>query len=135
MNTKFDLPLMSAVFVVTGMDFNPNECTTHFDLEPSEVRIKGESQPKTKRLAPQSSWSVVSKWQRMDSTDHALQLVTDKIWPKRKQIREFIKEKELRATFTLNITGAGKRNFMYEFSPQTLERLAYFRAPLYLDVY
>jgi hypothetical protein len=127
------LPLMTARFIVTGMSFDPHECTRHFGVEPTKVRTKGE--PGIKKPVPQSSWSVDTKWERFDSTDAPLQLVLGKIWPKRKQIRDFVLKNKLKVEFLLNINGAGERNFVYEFSLRTISRMNYFHAPFSLDVY
>jgi hypothetical protein len=85
---------------------------------------------------PESAWSVDTIWSRFDSTDAPIQSLIDVIWSKRKQIRDFSEKHDLKITFILNIRGGlGKRNFLYEFSSRTIERIKYFRAPLYLDVY
>lgn len=127
---------MFTAFVVTGMDFNPNECTEHFGLKPTQVLIEGESRPGIKRLTPQSSWNIETKKVRLDSTDTAVQMLTAIIWPRRKQIRDFARKNKLNITFVLMMTGGlGKRNYLTEFSPRTIEQIRYFRAPLYMDVY
>ena len=133
---KDDLPLMSAEFVIVGMAFDPNECTLHFGVQPTKVLVEGDRVPGTRRLVPQSAWKVESKRERCDSTDRAIWPVVNSVWPKRKEIREFAGEKGLRISFIVKILGGlGKRNFLYEFSPCLLERIAYFRAPLHIDVY
>lgn len=127
---------MRAAFVVAEMNFNPHECTSHFGLEPTTVRIKGEVGPRGRTPAPQSEWIVDIKNSRFDSTNLPLQHLLDVIWSKRKRIRDYIAENQLKICFVLEITGGlGKRNFLYEFSTHTLGRIAYFGAPLYLDVY
>jgi len=131
-----DLPLMTAGFIVTGMEFDPNECSRHFEVEATQVRTKGEIQPRSKCPAPHSSWSVTTKWARFDSTDAVLRLILDVIWPKRAQIRGFAVKNKLKITIVVNIRGGlGKRNFLYEFSPRMVTQIAYFRAELGLDVY
>jgi hypothetical protein len=131
-----ELPIMTARFVVSGMQFSPHDCTQQFGVEPTNVLTKGDTKPKWKGPVPQSSWGMETKKSRFNSTDAPLQLLLAMIWPRRERIRDFAKKKKLKVTFILNITGGlGKRNFLYEFSPRTLEQIAYFRAPLYLDVY
>jgi len=127
---------MSASFIVTGMVFDPNECTLSFGVKPTKILVKGEFNPRANIFIPQSSWNLQSKKERLDSTDMALQPIIEEIWPKRKQIRDFARKNKLEITLTVNITGGlGKRNFLYEFLPVTLQRMAYFRAPLFIDVY
>jgi hypothetical protein len=126
---------MQALFVVTEMNFNPHECTRYFGVKPTEVLIEGESRPGIRPPVPQSSWSVNTKWAKFDSTDAAFKPLLNEIWPKRKRVRVFVAKHKLKITFVLNIREGGNRNFLYEFSPRTLERMSYFKAPLYLDVY
>jgi len=132
---KPKLPLMTARFIVTAMKFDPHKCTKLFELEPTEVQTKGEIKPKWKRPVQYSSWSMETKLARFDSTDAVLQLLLDVIWPKRKQIRNFSTKNKLEVQFLLDISGAGERNFLYDFSPRTIGQIRYFRAPLFLDVY
>jgi len=133
MRTK--LPLMKALFIVTGMEFNPHKCTMYFEVEPTEVQTKGQFKPNWKRPVQHSSWSIETKWARFDNTDVPYQLLLDIIWPKRKQIRDFSTKNNLKLQFLLNINGAGERNFLYEFSARTIEQVKYFRSPIHLDVY
>src|SRR6267142_1718722 len=115
------LPFMVANFVVTGMTFNPHECTAHFGVQPTKVLIKGDRLSGIKTPVPHSSWSIQPKKLQLDSTDVAVQHLLTCIWPHRKAIRSFAMAKGLRATFVLKITGGlGKRNFLYEFSPRTI---------------
>jgi hypothetical protein len=133
---KRNLPLISAEFVVAGMDFDPNECTTHFGIKPTEVLIKGEKQRGFSPPAPQSSWCIKSKRERMDSSNPALQYVTEIIWSNRAKIKEYSRKNKLQITFVLKIIGGlGRRNFLYEFTPKVLKQLSYFEAPLYIDPY
>jgi hypothetical protein len=134
---KAKLPLMKALFIVTGMKFSPYKCTQYFDVEPSTVETKGDLRIKARKQYPvrNSLWSVHTKWARFDNTDVPLQLLLDVIWPKHKQIRDFSMKNKLEIQFLLNMNGAGERNFLYRFSPRTLEQIAYFRSPLHLDVY
>ena len=129
------LPSMQVMFVVTEMNFDPHECTRHFGFEPTEVLIKGEVRPGKRPSVPQTSWSVDTKWARFDNTDAALKPLLEIIWPHRKQVRDFVVKHKLKITFVLNMRDGSNRNFLYEFSPRTLERISYFEAPLCLDVY
>jgi Domain of unknown function (DUF4279) len=127
---------MKAWFVVVGMTFNPHKCTPHFGLEPSEVRIRGELQQRSNHPTPENSWSIGTKRATFDNTDAPLRLLLDLIWPKRKQIREFARKKELTILFQLHTIGAlGKRNFLLEFSAETIRKISYFGASLDLDMY
>jgi hypothetical protein len=131
-----DVPLMTAGFIVTEMEFDPHVCTRHFGVEPTDVRTKGDIRPGKRLPVPKSSWTLDTEWARFDSTDAVIQLLLRAIWPKRNRIRDFVKKRRLKITFVLNMKGGlGKRNFLYEFSPRTIEQIRYFRASLNLDVY
>jgi hypothetical protein len=133
---KTDLPVMWAQFIVTGMKFDPNECTRNFGVEPNAVMIKGQKLPGKRYASPDSSWSVASKKRAMDSTDEALKCLIKMVWARRKHILAFCEENDLEVTFGLKITGGlGKRNFLYEFSPELMEQMSYFHARVFIDVY
>jgi hypothetical protein len=127
-------PLMSAWFVVTGMKFHPNDCTAHFGVEPTEASREGEARLGKRPTVRYSSWRLKTKKTRLRHTDEALQLLLNLIWPKRRQIMNFVKENDLKITITLCLTGHSKRNFLYDFSPRTLTQLSFFKAPLTLDI-
>ena len=129
------LPLMSASFIVTDMKFSPHKCTKYFGIQPTSVTTKGEINLKSKRPMPTSAWRIRTKWARFDSTDTPFQLLLELIWQKRRQIRGFSTKNSLTIQFLLNINGAGKRNFLYEFAPITIARVSYFKAQFRFDVY
>jgi hypothetical protein len=133
MTTK--LPAMSACFIVTCLDFDPHECTTYFGIAPTNLRVKGEIGPRSKTPIRESTWSLSTKWERYDNTGQPFEILFNVFWPNHKQIRAFLLSRNAETQFLLNITGAGERNFMYEFSRTLVRRINYFRASLALDVY
>lgn len=125
---------MSAWFVVTGMKFNPHDCTSHFGLEPTDVLTKGDIRPGKRPPVPHSSWSVKTKNIRSNNSDEALQLLLGVIWPRRRMIINYVKEHGLKITFVLCVTQSGDERPFYCLSSQTIDQIRYFNAPLHIDI-
>ena len=129
-------PLMEALFVVSGMDFDPHLCSSAFGLEPTSVRIKGDPTIKKGPPVSTSEWSIATKWSKCYSTDSALQSLLDRIWGRRVALRNSITTSKLSVTFLVYIRGGiGTRNVLYELSRPTIKRIAYFGGEIFFDVY
>src|SRR5579862_3878911 len=128
-------PLISVWFVVTGMTDDPHNCTQHLGIEPTEVLTKGDGRPGKRPAVPHSSWSLKTRKEKLNSKDKALQILLNRIWLKRRQIKSHVKKRHLTITFVVCVTGSADENVLYHLSTETIRRIGYFSAPLYFDIY
>ncbi len=83
-------------------------------------------QCRSKRVAPNS--------ETLDSTDDGLRRLLERLWPRREQVRQLLRETGWKAMFGTTVTITEARP-VYELSGDTIQRLAFFEAEYTLDVF
>lgn len=136
---SFDVaPYISSIFVITGMELRPNECTTALNLIPTdfcaEAKLTGLMMPSGEPFRRKPFWSIDFVKQRSYSVDDELNRLIDVLWPRRREIVRFLKTTSNEAAFVTNVTIYHDRP-RYELSPRTLQRLAYFGCEWGLDIF
>ncbi len=83
---------------------------------------------------PVTNWGITIEKRRVFSIDEALVELLNILWPQRAKILEFLSTHHLSATFCTNVTIYEGRP-EYCLSPETLQRLAYFKTEYCLDIF
>jgi Domain of unknown function (DUF4279) len=127
------VPSIASAFIVSGDNFDPSDCTTIFELEPTTITVRGQPRASNRPNAPTTSWCVEIKRHAL-SIDEVLREVIEVIWPRRDVILTFTKSASLKVTFTSHVKIYSERP-EYCLSAVALERMAYFKAEFCLDIF
>ena len=79
-------------------------------------------------------WSFGFKKERGDAIDEELSRLLDLLWPRRREILALVERRTLTPSFSSSISIHENRP-LYCLSPETLERLAHFRAEYCMDIF
>ncbi len=127
-------PLITSAFGIWGDELDPAECTLATGLTPTELEIKGQPRPGGRPPVPVTNWGITLEKRRLYSLDKALSELLDLLWPQREKMLEFIASHSVSAIFSANVTIYQDRP-EYNLSPDTLQRLAYFKVEFCLDIF
>lgn len=127
-------PLITSAFGIWGDQLDPVECTRAIGLTPTEVEIKGQSRPEGRPPVPVTHWGITLEKRISYSIEEPLSELLDLLWPQRERVVEFITSHPVSAIICTNIT-INKDRPEYCLSPETLQRLAYFKVEYCLDIF
>lgn len=127
-------PSINTFFEIAGDDLDPEECTRRIGLTPTEAEISGRSRPGGRLPVRVTHWTIKLEKRRVYTIDEPLTELLDILWPKRSKIMTFLLSQPFPATFGTNVTIYEDRP-EYCLSPETIQRLAYFKSEYCLDIF
>ncbi len=134
MNTTDTAPSLSTHFVISGRDFDPDQCSEALGLKPSNVWRQKLEHLRARDDLANTEWQIGFNKRPLYSVNEAVIEVLDLIWLARDRIRVFISESDLKAALVCSVTIQADRP-EYCLSPVAMEKLAALNCEFCLDIY
>ena len=89
-------PRITTFFIIEGVGVVPAECTARIGLEATSSRAepvrRGTLVPSGEPHILPPYWLLELKKEALDSTDDGLRNLLERLWPRRKRVRELLRE-------------------------------------------
>lgn len=125
-------PQISAFFNVSGLDWDPQECTDATNLQATKVW----NQPE--RLVSggkrRSEWSVGFRRRDFDNVNDAIAEVLNLVWDRRTDLKEFADQRGYSLSVTCHVT-IWKERPEFSLSAEVIRRLAWFGCEFLMDIF
>jgi hypothetical protein len=125
-------PRITAAFTITAVSLNLDACTAALGMQPDEVWVQQYNV--SARDGPHVEWSVCSGKTRSYRISDAVELVLDRVWPKREVILRFAHTNACRLVFTCGVSIDRNRRPVYKLPQLTMRRLADLECSFSLDI-
>lgn len=128
-------PLITTSFTIDGVDLDPQECTREIGLEPTRAARRGERRrPESRINLVTSVWCIAIDKQPSLDTNEGLSQLLDVIWPRRVELRDYLKATKWNAGFTTSLTIHDERP-LYLLSHDSLCRMSFFGLEYSMDIH
>jgi hypothetical protein len=128
------LPMILTRFAINTLDVAPEEASNYIGLTPTRILKKGEPRQPPRPPVAENRWQIESQKRTLYSLDESMAELLKIVWPKHERISSFCAEHHFECLFVSVAWIDDENRPIYEFSPQTLEKMGALHASWIMDL-
>lgn len=128
-------PQIRTIFCISGDDLHFDAVSVQVGLKPTKVWRQSNEKLLDINELENSCWSYELEKQVCYSTDDAVDLLLDKIWPFREKIKTYGKNNPNSTLSIVVNVFMDEHRPLYEYKPQTLTRIAEINCSILMDIF